>query len=159
MTMIVSDMAAVYTPPARLFTLDEPMTQGAPMAPDIQSIDPAELPEPSAAYTHGTLVRGAERLVFVSGQPPWAVDEPVPQDFDAQCRLAWRNVETVLTEAGLTLHDLAKVTVYLSDRRYREVNSRIRAEVLGDHRPAITIVITGIYSEEWLLEIEAIAAG
>jgi hypothetical protein len=29
--------------------------------------------------------------------------------------------------------------------------------VLGDHRPAVTIIITGIYSEEWLLEIEGIA--
>ena len=51
-----------------------------------------------------------------------------------------------------------KVTIYLSDRRYREANSRIRAEVLGDHPCALTIIITGIYSEEWLLEIEGIAA-
>lgn len=127
------------------------------MAPTIDPIDPSDLPEPTAAYTHGTMVTGAERLVLVSGQPPWAVDAPVPDDFEAQCRLAWHNVEKVLTEAGLTLSNLAKVTVYLSDRRYREASSRIRAEVLGGHRPAITIIITGIYSEEWLLEIEGIA--
>lgn len=125
----------------------------------IEPIDPADLPESSAAYTHGTLVDGAQRLVFVSGQPPWAVDAEVPDDFDAQCRLAWRNVELVLAEAGLGLRNLAKVTVYLSDRRYREANSAIRAEVLGDHRPALTIIITGIYSEEWLLEIEGVAVG
>jgi 2-iminobutanoate/2-iminopropanoate deaminase len=29
--------------------------------------------------------------------------------------------------------------------------------VLGDHSPALTIIITGIYDEAWLLEIEAIA--
>ena len=28
----------------------------------------------------------------------------------------------------------------------------------GAHAPALTIIITGIYAEEWLLEIEAIAA-
>jgi 2-iminobutanoate/2-iminopropanoate deaminase len=123
----------------------------------IEAIDPADLPEPTAAFAHGTIVRGAARLVFVSGQPPWAINEPVPEDFDDQCRLAWRNVERVLSEAGLTVGDLAKVTVYLSDRRYRDANSRIRAEVLGDHRPAITIIITGIYSEDWLLEIEGMA--
>jgi enamine deaminase RidA (YjgF/YER057c/UK114 family) len=49
------------------------------------------------------------------------------------------------------------VTVYLSDRQFRAANSQIRHEVLGDHRPAITIIITGIYDEAWLLEIEAIA--
>jgi 2-iminobutanoate/2-iminopropanoate deaminase len=127
------------------------------MTLSVYTIDPADLPEPSAAYSHGTVVSGAQRLVFVSGQPPWARDTPVPEDFDAQCRLAWRNVERVLAEAGLSLRNLAKVTIYLSDRRYREANSRIRAEMLGDHRPALTIIITGIYSEEWLLEIEGIA--
>jgi len=83
----------------------------------IDAIEPADLPESGAAYTHGTLVQGAERLVFVSGQPPWARDAPVPEDFDAQCRLAWRNVERVLTEAGLALGNLAKVTIYLSVSR------------------------------------------
>ncbi|MFI0448752.1 RidA family protein [Actinomadura sp. 6N118] len=121
----------------------------------IETIDPAGLPEPSPAYTHGTLVSGAERLLFVSGQPPWGGD--LPDDFEGQCRLAWRNVERVLAEAGLTLRDLAKVTIYLTDRRDREANSRIRAEVLGDRRPAVTVIITGIYSEEWLLEIEGVA--
>jgi hypothetical protein len=49
------------------------------------------------------------------------------------------------------------VTTYLADRRYREANSRIRHELLGDHRPALTIIICDIYSEDWLLEIEAVA--
>jgi 2-iminobutanoate/2-iminopropanoate deaminase len=123
----------------------------------IDEINPTDLPEASPGYAHGTLVRGARRLVFVSGQPPWARDTPPPEDFDAQCRLAWHNVERVLAGGGLTLRHLAKVTTYLSDRRDREANSRIRAEVLGDHRPAITVIITDIYSEEWLLEIEGIA--
>jgi hypothetical protein len=34
----------------------------------------------------------------------------------------------------------------------------VRQEVLGTHRPALTVIITGIYDERWLLEIEAIAA-
>ena len=127
------------------------------MTVSIEPIDPAGLPPSSPAYTHGTAVRGAGRLVFVSGQPPWSAEAPVPADFEDQCRLAWHNVEQVLVAAGLGLHHLAKVTVYLADRRDREANSRIRAEVLGDHRPAVTIIITGIYSEEWLLEIEGIA--
>jgi 2-iminobutanoate/2-iminopropanoate deaminase len=123
----------------------------------IDPIDPADLPESSETYTHGTVVSGAQRLVFVSGQPPWSRDEPVPADFDGQCRLAWRNVERVLTAAGLSLQSLAKVTIYLSDRQYRAANTRVRAEVLGQHRPALTVIIADIYSEEWLLEIEGIA--
>jgi enamine deaminase RidA (YjgF/YER057c/UK114 family) len=58
----------------------------------------------------------------------------------------------------MTLADLVEVTTYLSDRAYRAENSVIRQEVLGDHAPALTVIITGIYDEAWLLEIEAIAA-
>lgn len=124
----------------------------------IERIDPAVLPKPSGNYTHGTLVTGARRTVFVSGQVPWADDDGrVPPEFEDQCRLTWRNVLAVLAEAGMGVENLAKVTTYLADRAYREANSRIRHEVLGDHAPALTVIICDIYAEEWLLEIDAIA--
>jgi 2-iminobutanoate/2-iminopropanoate deaminase len=88
---------------------------------------------------------------------PWAEEGKIPEDFDSQCRLTWRNVLAVLAEAGMGVQNLAKVTIYLAYRRYREANGRIRQEVLGGHTPALTIIITDIYAEEWLLEIEAIA--
>ncbi|MFD0685685.1 RidA family protein [Actinomadura fibrosa] len=125
----------------------------------IEPIDPAHLPAPSPAYAHGALVENARRTLFVSGQPPWTTDGDTPAGFDAQCRLAWANVVSVLAGAGMTVRNLAKVTIYLSDRRYRDANAAIRHEVLGDHRPAVTVIITGIYDESWLLEIEAVAIG
>lgn len=125
----------------------------------IQPLDPEILPEATGNYTHGTLVTGASRTVFVSGQVPWAEEGKIPEAFEDQCRLTWRNVLAVLTEADMGVENLAKVITYLSDRQYREANSRIRHEILGDHRPALTIIITDIYTEEWLLEIEAIAVG
>jgi len=123
----------------------------------IEPLNPSILPEATGNYTHGILVTGVRRTVFVSGQVPWAEEGKIPPDFDSQCRLTWRNVLAVLAEAGMGVENLAKVTIYLSDRRYREANGRIRHEILGDHRPALTIIITDIYAEEWLLEIEAIA--
>lgn len=124
----------------------------------ITALNPPLLPEATGNYTHGTLVDGARRTVFVSGQVPWADDAgKVPEDFAAQCRLTWRNVLAVLAEAGMGVTNLAKVTIYLADRQFRAENGRIRQEVLGDHTPALTIVIVDIYAEEWLLEIEAVA--
>ncbi|MFC7266279.1 RidA family protein [Streptomyces lutosisoli] len=114
-------------------------------------------PQPRS-YGQGALVTDVARLVFISGQVPEDNDGRVPDDFDDQCRLAWRNVLSVLAAADMTVRNLAKVTVFLSDRRYREANARIRHEILGDHSPALTIIITGIYDEAWLLEIEAVAA-
>ncbi|MEW2381508.1 RidA family protein [Micromonospora sp. NPDC047707] len=124
---------------------------------DIQQLNPAILPEATGNYTHGTVVTGARRMLFVSGQVPWAEEGNIPEDFESQCRLTWRNVLAVLAEAGMVVRNLAKVTIYLSDRKYREANGRIRAEILGEHKPALTIIITDIYSEDWLLEIEAVA--
>ncbi len=121
-------------------------------------IDPADIPAPAKAYSNGALVADAGRLLFISGQVPQTADDTIPSGFADQCRLAWRNVLSVLDSAGMTAENLVKVTVFLSDRQYRDENARIRAEVLGEHRPALTIIITGIYDEAWLLEIEAIAA-
>lgn len=124
----------------------------------IQQLDPAVLPDGTTTYTHGTLVSDVSRTVFVSGQPPWgAEDGQVPEDFTEQCHLTWRNVLAVLAEAGMGVRNLAKVTAYLADRRYRAEFARVRVEVLGDHRPALTIIIADIYEEKWLLEVEAVA--
>jgi enamine deaminase RidA (YjgF/YER057c/UK114 family) len=110
------------------------------------------------SYAQACLVEAPARLLFVSGQIPVDEKQRAPDKFEDQCRLAWRNVEAQLKAAGMALTDLVKVTVFLSDRQYREANAAVRAEVLGPHTPALTIIITGIYDEAWLLEIEAVAA-
>lgn len=117
-------------------------------------LDPTEV-----SYAQANLVEKPARFLFVSGQVPADASGTVPVDFESQCRLTWRNVERQLFAGGMTLANLVKVTVFLSDRKYRAANSRIRHEILGEISPALTIIIAGIYEEEWLLEIEAIAAG
>jgi len=103
-------------------------------------------------------VTGATRTLFISGQVPTAADGTVPADFRSQCRQAWANVGTQLEAAGMTVNDLVKITIFLSDRQYRQEAYEVRTEVLGKEiEPAMTIIITGIYDEAWLLEIEAIA--
>ena len=110
------------------------------------------------SYSQAYAIHNFRNLVFISGQIPETSEGEVPEAFDDQCRLAWKNVVTQLIDAGMTLENLVKVTVFLSGREYREANARIRKELLGKVSPALTIIITGIYDEKWLLEIEAIAA-
>ena len=87
------------------------------------------------------------------------VDGEVPQGFGAQCRLVWANVLAQLRAADMTLDNIVKVTTFLSDRSYGQENRDIRREIFGDRAPATTVIITGIFDDQWLLEIEAIAAG
>lgn len=96
-------------------------------------------------------------MLYVSGQIPVDADGTVPKEFETQARLAWKNVERQLMAAGMGLENIIKHTTFLASRRYREANSKVRQEVLGDLAPALTVIIADIYDEAWFLEIEAIA--
>lgn len=58
----------------------------------------------------------------------------------------------------MSVANLVKVTTFLGDREHAAVNSAVRKEVLGEHRPALTVIIAGIFDPARLLEVEAIAA-
>lgn len=120
---------------------------------------PSTVPAPVGNYAHGLEVPPGARLLFISGQIPVEVGGSVPPDFESQCRLVWTHIGAVLASAGLGYGNLVKVTTFLADRTSAEANGRIRREVLGAHRPALTVIITGIFDPRWLLEIEAVAAG
>ena len=113
---------------------------------------------PAPTYAQAMEVTGATRLVFVSGQIPVATDGTIPESFEDQARLAWANVIAQLRAADMDLDNLVKVTIFLSDRKYIADYRRIRDEALGGRRVGLTTIITGIFDENWLLEIEAIGA-
>jgi len=121
-------------------------------------VNAPDAPQPLSRYAQAIDLTGFNRLLIVSGQVPVRIDGQVPPDFDSQCRLAWENVFAQLRAAGMGIGNLVKVTVFLSDRRYTAELRSIRQEVLGTHLVAATVIITGIFDEKWLLEIEAMAA-
>jgi 2-iminobutanoate/2-iminopropanoate deaminase len=114
---------------------------------------------PSAVtYAQAMEVKGISRLLFISGQIPVSTDAVVPESFADQARLVWTNVIAQLRAAGMTLDNLVKVTIFLSDRKYIDDYRRARDDALGGRRIGLTTIITGIFDTAWLLEIEAIAA-
>lgn len=115
-------------------------------------------PSKDIAFAEACEVSGLSRLVFVSGQVPADENQVVPPDYPSQYRLAWANVERQLKAAGMTFDNLVKATIFLSDRALIAQSAGLRASILGERTPAITIILCGIYDEAWLLEIEAVAA-
>lgn len=115
-------------------------------------------PKPAGGYVQAMEVSNASRLLFISGQVPDTVDGRTPEDFAEQARLIWQNLIAQLTAADMTLDNLVKVTFFLSDRKYIDGYRKVRQEVLGDRTVGLTTIITGIFDEKWLMEIEAIAA-
>lgn len=113
---------------------------------------------PLGGYCHGLEIGGPARLLFVSGQIPEAADGSAPESFDEQCEQVWRNIGEVLKTAGMGYENLVKVTTFLTHTDQAGRNSEIRRRFLGEHRPALTVVIVGTLEPKWLLEIEAVAA-
>ena len=120
--------------------------------------NPATVHPPAGGYSMGLELTQHRRLLFISGQVPEKTDGTVPEGFEAQCEQAWRNVIEVLAAAGLGVEHLVKVTTFLTDRTQVVTNRTIRRAVLGDHQPALTVVVVETVDSKWLLEIEAIAA-
>jgi 2-iminobutanoate/2-iminopropanoate deaminase len=115
-------------------------------------------PNTETAFAQACEVSGFSRLLFVSGQVPEDENGAVPPDYPSQYRLAWANVERQLKAAGMSFDNLVKATIFLSDRALIAQSTGLRASILGERTPAITIILCGIYDEKWLLEIEAVAA-
>ncbi|TWO34686.1 RidA family protein [Seonamhaeicola sediminis] len=110
------------------------------------------------SYSEAVKISDFSELLFISGQVPINAQGEVPNNIKDQCTMAWSNVEAQLKEANMTLDNLVKVTFFVSDRKYLPEVGQLRKQKLLNIKPALTIVITGIYNENWLLEIEAIAA-
>ena len=122
-----------------------------------QTINAPDAPAPQGGYSQAVEISGASRTLYVSGQIPVGVDGSVPASFREQAALAWANVGAQLRATDMTFDNLVKVTVFLNDRKYSMENRAARIEAIGDRKPAMTVIIAGIFDATWLLEIEAIA--
>ena len=101
------------------------------------------------------------RMVFVRGQVGQDLDTSVNVgigDAAAQAEQAMANINQLLSEAGARLEHICKVTIYLTDPRFREAVYRTVGRWLRGVYPVSTgIVVAGLARPEWLVEIDVIA--
>jgi 2-iminobutanoate/2-iminopropanoate deaminase len=98
------------------------------------------------------------QLVFVSGQGPLdpATNAPIVGTFLEQVNRTFDNIEAILAAAELSLSDIAKVTVYLSDlKNIVEFNSIYEKRVPSPF-PARTLVQAGLRGIDVELDVIAI---
>ncbi len=111
------------------------------------------------SYSPGWEVSGG-RAVFVAGQIPWDENGNTmcKGDVAGQTRQVFANIGAVLAEAGGTLDDVVKITVFAADIRYRDEINRVRTETFNEPYPASTqVAVASLVDPEWLVEIEAVA--
>jgi len=126
----------------------------------IRFYNPKNVSAPVNPYSHGAEVASGSRILHISGQVGRRGDGgEILADFESQVRQIYVNIEEVLKGADMGLENLVKLTTYITDRGNLEAMRDIRKEILGDHKPAHTLVIAkGLAFEEYLIEVECIAA-
>jgi 2-iminobutanoate/2-iminopropanoate deaminase len=103
-----------------------------------------DAPPPVAAYTQAIEVTGVTRTLYISGQVGIRIDGTIPEDIVEQSRLAWQNLEAQLKAAGMTLDNLVKITTILPNRGDLIAARETRSAVMGDRRPASTLIVGGL---------------
>jgi enamine deaminase RidA (YjgF/YER057c/UK114 family) len=100
-------------------------------------------------------------FVFVRGQIGQDLDTSKSVaigDAAGQADQAMANVKLLLGEAGAELADICKITIYLTDPRYREAVYRVVGRWLKGVFPVSTgIVVSALARPEWLVEIDVVA--
>ena len=122
-----------------------------------RDINASDAPAPAGQYTQAIEVTGASHMLYLSGQVGIASDGSVPEDAEAQCALAWRNLQAQLRAAGMDIENLVKITTIVCNQADAAAVRAGRATVLGSHRPASTLIIGGLSNPAWKVEVEAIA--
>lgn len=117
-------------------------------------------PDPYAPYLLSQAIR-AGGLVYVSGQAGVGDDGAIvgKGDFDAQADQAFRNLDRALKAGGSSLAQVIKVTIFLTSMSHFPKIVELRRKWFSAPYLADTIVeVSGLYSPDAMIEIEAIAA-
>lgn len=109
-------------------------------------------------WVHAMEVRGAERMLFVSGTMGLRPDFTAPETLDEQLECVWNNLRAILATAGMTVDNIVRLTSYLRDASYAEANAQARIKALGERRIPTTAIVVQTLQADWLIELEIVAA-
>lgn len=113
-----------------------------------------------AHATYSKAIRASGDFVFMQGQVGLDLDGTLigPGDAGAQADQACRNIEHWMGEAGGSLSDVCKLTVYVTDISYRPaVYTAINRWFEGVQHCSTGVVVSGLADPSLLVEIDAMA--
>jgi 2-iminobutanoate/2-iminopropanoate deaminase len=121
--------------------------------------NPPTVHAPAGGYTHGVTVPAGARTLYVSGQVGLRRDGSLGKTFVEQTEQAYRNLGAILEANDFRFSDIVKLTTYVVAGQSGAEVRAVRAAYLGTHKPAATAVyVAELFSPEWLVEVEAVAA-
>jgi enamine deaminase RidA (YjgF/YER057c/UK114 family) len=118
--------------------------------------NPDTVAPPIGAYSHVAIAPAGARLVAFAGQVGNAPDGSVPAEPERQYENALRNIARLLESVGAMPAHLVKLNTYLVRPMDLAAVAATRTAVLGNVRPASTLVyVPRLAAEQFLVEVEA----
>jgi len=118
-------------------------------------------PEQSISNDLCQAVVARGQMVFLRGQIGQNLDTSESVcigDVSGQTEQAMKNIDMLMKEAGGNLQHICKLTIYISDPRYREDVYRVVGKWLKGVYPVSTgIVVSAFARPEYLVEVDATA--
>lgn len=113
---------------------------------------------PAAIGPYSQAIR-VGNLVYTSGQIPIdpATGEFAEGGIKEQTRQSLLNLKAILEEAGLTMGDVVKTTVFMADMNDFAAMNAVYAEFFAEPYPARSAVAVKTLPKGALVEIEAVA--
>jgi enamine deaminase RidA (YjgF/YER057c/UK114 family) len=113
-----------------------------------------------AGYSHVVEVKGG-RTLYISGQIATDKDGNLVgrNDFPAQVKQVFENLEARLKEGGASFKDVVKLNYYLTDASGVQAVRDIRNNYINTESPPAStlVVVKQLVREEYLIEVEAVA--
>ncbi|KAB3533111.1 RidA family protein [Alkaliphilus serpentinus] len=101
----------------------------------------------------------AGNMIFVSGQIPFVPETMtlVSEDVQDQTKQSLENLKAILEEAGYTLNDVVKTTVFIKDMNEFGLINEVYAKYFTDNKPARACVEVARLPKDVKVEIDAVA--
>lgn len=121
-----------------------------------KEINAAGAPGAIGPYSQAIAANG---FLYVSGQLPInAADGSMPEDIEGQTTQSLENVKAILAEAGATLDNVVKTTVFLADMSLFGPMNEVYGRYFAKPFPARCAFAVKELPKKALVEIEVIAA-
>lgn len=126
----------------------------------VTRVNPATVHPPIATYSHVVRLAPTARRVVFAGQVGVRLDGSVVDDPEGQVAQVIANLNALLASEGLTSENIARMTIYLTDRALLPIWQKYRAALIGSHPPASTLIfVAGLADDRLKIEVELEAAG
>jgi 2-iminobutanoate/2-iminopropanoate deaminase len=109
------------------------------MTSRVETLTPANTPTPIGPYNHIAKVGGQISIGGTAGVDP-ATGQLAGPDVAAQTRQILRSFQVMLDAVGSDLKHTVHINIFLRDMADFDAMNTAYAEVMGEHRPARTVV-------------------